>query len=109
MAQDVPRLVGDQRRGIKDMALGSVLLLDRLELFLRVLAEEVLEQLVQAGTVLNRTISGSALIKHRHGRAVSLGFLDGVAVDELSKNLMGALFVAHDDRRTGEANACAVG
>jgi hypothetical protein len=41
--------------------------------------------------------------------AVGLGLLDRVAVDELAEDLVGALLVAHDDRRAGEADARAVG
>ncbi len=109
MAKNVARLVGDQRRGVKDVALGGVLFLDCLQLLRRVLAEQVFEQIVQASAVLDRAVGRAAHVEHRHRGTVGLGFLDGVAVDELAKNLMGALLVAHDDRRAGKANARAVG
>jgi hypothetical protein len=109
VADDVARLVGDQRRGLEDAALGGVLLLDRLQLLGCVLAEQILEQLVQAGAVLDRAPGGAPLVEHRHGRAVGLGLLDRVAVDELAEDLVGALLLAHDDRRAGEADARAVG
>ena len=109
VAQHVARLVGDQRRGVEDVALGGVLLLDRLQFLGRVLAEQVLEQLVQAGAVLDRAVGGAPLVEHRHRGAVGLGLLDRVAVDELAEDLVGALLLAHDDRRAGEADARAVG
>ncbi|MCY1304063.1 hypothetical protein D9M70_538030 [compost metagenome] len=109
MTEDVARLVGNQRGGVEDMALGGVFFLDQLQLVLAVFAEQVLEQLIQARAVFHCALGRAAFIKHRHCRAIRLGFLDGVLVDKGTENLVGALLVAHDDRRAGKADAHAVG
>ena len=109
VAQHVARLVRDQQRGVEDLALGGVLLLDCLQLFRAALAEQVLEQLIQTGPVFDCTLRGAPLIQHRHRRTVFLSLFDRVAVDELAEDLVGAFLVTHDDRRAGEADTCAVG
>src|SRR3546814_4947161 len=42
---------------VEDMALGRVLLLDQFQFFLGVLAEQILEQLIEAGPILHRALS----------------------------------------------------
>ena len=48
------------------------------------------------------------LVEDRDGGAVRLRLADRVGVDELPEDLVGALLLAHDDRRAGEADAGAV-
>ena len=90
------------------MALGGVLGLDRLQFLGRVLAEQVLEEVVEVGAVLHR--ASAVRPSYRMGRwRRPPRPADGVAVDEVAEDLVRALLVAHQDGRAGEADARAVG
>ena len=108
MAQHVARLGLDHLGRFEDVALGGPPLLDGVEFLGGPLGEHVLEDLVEVAPLGHGAPRGPPLVQDRHGGAVRLGLADRVGVDELPEDLVGALLLAHDDRRAGEADPGAV-
>ena len=108
VAQHVARLGLDHLGRFENVALGGPPLLDRVQLLGGPLGEHVLEDLIEVATLGDGASCRPALVQDRHGCAVRLRLADRVGVDELPEDLVGALLLAHDDRRAGEADAGAV-
>lgn len=104
MAEHVAGLGGYEVLGFEDVVLGCVLAFEGFELFGGVVAEHVLEELVERAFVGYRGAGGAALIEDFDGGAVGFGLANRVTVYEGTEDLLRGLAVFDHDRGSGEAD-----
>ena len=109
MAKHVACLGADHQGGFKHIALGRPPLLDGVKLFLRPLREHILKELIQVPVLDHGSSGGPPLIEDGNRGSISLRLANRIGVDEFSKDVVGPLLVAHDNRRSRETDASAIG
>lgn len=108
MAEHVLRLGGNEFFGLHHVALGGVPALNLLHLFLCVIGEHVLEDLVHIPAGAHRALDRAACVQDRDDGLIPLCVGKPVHVDVLAEDRRGPLLLAHQDGGAGEADAGAV-
>ena len=109
MPNHVPRLLLDQQRRLQHVPFGGILGLDDGQFIGRIVAEHVLEKLVEPRRVLHQPVGRASFVEDRHRGAVQFRLLENILVDEVAENVARLGLLLAQDRRAGKADDGGIG